>query len=118
MTVSVAGIAWFNRRHMRRAGYLLAIAAIVSGLAIVALWTIATSIIGSPLEPAIGTGPGTWGLPAGLRSLLADIEATLADALAETVRRPALVPFAAGAALATGSRWAQSSGCHHPATRW
>ena len=102
MTVSGAGIAWLNRRHMRRAGYLLAIAAIVAGLAIVALWTIATSIVGSPLEPAIGTGPGSWGLPTGLRSLLADIEATLADALAETVRRLALVPFAAGAALATG----------------
>jgi hypothetical protein len=87
---------------MRRVGYLLAAAAIVSGLAIVVLWTVATTIVGAPLEPATGTGPGTWGLPAGLRSLLADIEATLADAPAEAVRRLALVPIAAGAALAAG----------------
>ena len=102
MAGSAAGILWLNRRNTRRAGYLLAAAAVVSGLAIVALWTVATTIVSSPLEPATGTGPGTWGLPAGLRSLLADIEATLADTLAEQVRRLALVPVAAGAALAAG----------------
>jgi hypothetical protein len=102
MAGSAGGIVWLNRRHMRRVGYLLAAAAIVSGLAIVVLWTVATTIVGAPLEPATGTGPGTWGLPAGLRSLLADIEATLADTLAEAVRRLALVPIAAGAALAAG----------------
>jgi hypothetical protein len=102
MAGSAGGIVWLNRRHMRRVGYLLAAAAIASGLAIVVLWTVATTIVGAPLEPATGTGPGTWGLPAGLRSLLADIEATLADALADTVRRLALVPIAAGAALAVG----------------
>jgi len=102
MAGSATGIVWLNRRHLRRAGYLLAAAAIVSGLAIVGLWTVATTVVGSPLGPATGTGPGTWGLPAGLRSLLADIEATLADTLVGTVRRLALVPIAIGAALAAG----------------
>jgi hypothetical protein len=91
---SAAEIVWLNRHNLRRAGYLLATAAIVAGLAIVALWTIATNLVGSPLEAATGTGPGTWRLPAGLRSLLADIEATLADALIDTIRRLALVPIA------------------------
>jgi hypothetical protein len=99
---SAAGIPWLNRHDVRRAGYLLAAAAIVSGLAIVALWMVAATIVSSPFEPATGTGPGTWGLPAGLRSLLADLEAALADALAAAVRRLALVPVAAGAALAVG----------------
>jgi hypothetical protein len=102
MAGSAAGILWLNRRNVRRAGYLLAAAAIASGLAIVALWTVAATTVGSPLEPATGTGPGTWGLPAGLRSLLADTEASLADALASAVGRLALVPLAAGAALAAG----------------
>jgi hypothetical protein len=102
MAGSATAIVWLNRRNLRRAGYLLGTAAIVAGLAIVALWTIATSIVGPPFEAATGTGPGTWGLPAGLRSLLADIEATLADALTDTVRRLALVPIASGAALAVG----------------
>jgi hypothetical protein len=102
MAGSTAGIVWLNRRNLRWAGYLLATAAIVAGLAIVALWTIATNLVGSPLEAATGTGPGTWGLPAGLRSLLADIEATLAGALIDTVRRLALVPIASGAALVAG----------------
>jgi hypothetical protein len=102
MASSAAGILWLNRGNVRRAAYLLAAAAIVSGLAIVALWTVAATVVSSPFEPATGTGPGTWGLPAGLRSLLADIEATLADALAASVRRLALVPVAVGAALAVG----------------
>jgi len=102
MAGSAAGILWLNRRNLRRAGYLLAAAAIASGLAILGLWAATAAIVGSPFEPATGTGPGTWGLPTGLRSLLGDIEATLADALVATVGRLALVPVAAGAALAAG----------------
>lgn len=102
MAGSAAGIVWLNRRNLRRTGYLLATASIAAGLAVVALWMIAGRIVGSPLAPATGTGPGTWGLPPGLRSLLADVEATLGDALTETVRRVALVPIASGAALAAG----------------
>jgi len=102
MSGAAAGIVWLNRRRLRRAGYLLAAAAIGSGLTIVALWTVGGGLVDPPLAPATGTGPGSWNLPAGLRSLLADIESNLADEIAETLRRLAIVPIAAGAALAAG----------------
>jgi hypothetical protein len=102
MSGAVAGIAWLNRRQLRQAGFLLAAGAIVSGLAIVALWTIVGRLVGAPLAPATGAGPGSWHLPAGLRSLLADIESALADEIAQTVRRLGLIPIAAGAALVVG----------------
>jgi hypothetical protein len=102
MAGAAAGIAWTNRRAPRRAGYLLAAAAVASGLVIVAVWAVATRLVEAPLAPATETGPGTWNLPAGLRALLGDIESSLADALAGTVRRLALIPLAGGLALAAG----------------
>jgi hypothetical protein len=102
MSGAAGGIAWLHRRQPRRAGSVLAAAAIASGLTMLALWALAASMVDEPLAPATGTGPGSWNLPAGLRSLLADIESTLADELVETVRRLALVPIAMGAALALG----------------
>jgi hypothetical protein len=102
MSGAAAGIVWLNRRHLRRAGYLLAAATIGAGLTIVALWTIVNGLVDAPLAPATGTGPGSWNLPAGLRSLLADIESTVADEIAQTLGRLAIVPVAAGAALAVG----------------
>jgi hypothetical protein len=102
MAGAAAGIAWANRRDLRRAGYLLAAAAIVSGLVIMTVWAVASALIDAPLAPATEPGPGTWNLPAGLRVLLADIESYLADELAGTVRRLAIIPLAAGVALAAG----------------
>jgi hypothetical protein len=102
MVGAAAGLAWLNRRHLRRAGFLVAAAAIASGLLIVAVWGAAAWLIDAPLAPATEAGEGTWNLPAGLRSLLADIESALADELVVTVRRLALIPLAAGAALAAG----------------
>jgi hypothetical protein len=40
MSGAVAGIAWLNRRQLRRAGFLLAAAAIASGVTIVLVWAI------------------------------------------------------------------------------
>jgi hypothetical protein len=102
MAGAAAGIVWLNRRHPRRAGYLLAAAAVASGFTILALWAIVSALVDAPLAPATETGQGTWNLPAGLRSLLADIESSLADELVGTIRRLALVPLAVGAALAGG----------------
>ncbi len=102
MAGAAAGIAWLNRRRLRRACSLVAAAAIASGLAIVALWTIARGLVDAPLAPATRTGPGSWNLPSGLRTLLADIESALADEIVETIGRLAVVPIAAGAALAVG----------------
>ena len=102
MSGAVAGIAWLNRRQLRRAGFLLAAAAIASGFTIVAVWAIVSSLAGAPLAPATGTGPGSWNLPTGLRSPLADIESALSDEIAQTFGRLAFVPITAGAALAAG----------------
>ena len=102
MVGAAAGIVWLDRRRPRRAAYLLAAAALASGLVIVVAWALATWLVDPPLAPATDAGGDTWHLPAGLRSLLADVVASLADELAGTVRRLALVPLAAGAALAVG----------------
>jgi hypothetical protein len=102
MIGAAAGIVWLDRRQPRRAAYTLAVAALASGLTIVAAWALAAWLVEPPLAPATETGTDTWRLPAGLRTLLADIVSSLADDLAGTVRRLALVPLAAGAALAAG----------------
>jgi hypothetical protein len=102
MVGAAAGIVWLERRDPRRAGYLLAASALAAGLTIVAAWALAAWLVEPPLEPATETGADTWRLPPGLRALLADIVASLADDLAGTARRLALVPLAAGAALAAG----------------
>jgi hypothetical protein len=102
MSTAAGGIVWLNRRRLRRAGFMLAAAAIASGLTIVALWIVVGSLVDAPLAPATGTGPGSWNLPSGLRTLLADLESTLADEIAQTLGRLAFVPIAAGAALAVG----------------
>jgi hypothetical protein len=100
MLGAAAGIVWFERANPRRAGFTVAAAAAASGLTLLVLWMVATGLLEAPLAPATGSGPGSWNLPAGLRSLLADIQTTLGDELALTVRRLALVPIAAGAVLA------------------
>jgi hypothetical protein len=102
MAAAAAGIAWRERRDLRRAGLLLAAAAIASGLVILLAWAIAARAIDAPLAPATTTGPGTWNLPAGVRSLVADVESALAGELVDAVRRLAVVPLVAGAALAAG----------------
>jgi hypothetical protein len=102
MALAATGIAWRERRDPRRAGYLLAAAAGGWGLVILVGWVIAARVIDPPLAPATTTGPGTWNLPAGVRSVVADIESALTGELVGTVRRLALLPIAAGAALGGG----------------
>lgn len=102
MAGSLAGLVWCERRHPRRAGLLVAGAFLAAGLAVAAVWVVVTGLVGAPLAPATGTGEGSWGLPVGLRTLLADVEGALADGLARTVRWLVLTPVVLGALLAGG----------------
>ncbi|HMG40183.1 MAG TPA: hypothetical protein VK611_02605 [Acidimicrobiales bacterium] len=102
MVAAAGGIAWLGRDRPRRAGFALAGAAVAAGLAMLVIWVIVTGMVASPLEAATTTGPGTWNLPGGLRSLLGDVSATVADELAGTARRLVVVPVAAGALAAAG----------------
>jgi hypothetical protein len=102
MAGSVAGLVWSERRRPRRAGLLVAGVFLAGGVALLVVWTAVTGLVGAPLEPATGTGDGSWGLPVGLQALLADVEGALGDELARTVRWLVLTPVAAGALLAAG----------------
>jgi hypothetical protein len=75
---------------------------VLSGLTLLVLGTVVAALVEAPLAPATETGPGSWRLPAGLRSLLGDVVSTLDDELTRTVLRLAVVPVAAGVALAGG----------------
>jgi hypothetical protein len=96
MAGSGAGLLRLHRRTPRRAVAVLAATAVVAGAALVVAWTVVTRTVEAPLAAATDTGPGTWGLPAGLRGLVADVTAEVADALAARIVRLALVPVAAG----------------------
>ena len=100
MAGALAGLVWSNRRRPRRAALLVAAAAVAAGMTLLALWWVVAGLVDAPLAPATSSGAGSWNLPAGLRALVADVEAVVGDELVETVRRLALVPVAAGAALA------------------
>jgi hypothetical protein len=93
------GLVWLERRRPRRAAVLLGVAAVAAGCTLVVLWASVIGLVDAPLAPATETGPGSWGLPAGLRALLGDVVSQLADELAWTIGRLALMPIAAGSAL-------------------
>jgi hypothetical protein len=97
-----AGLVWRHRRRPRHAVYWLAGGLVTAGLALVASWMFLGVVLDSPLAPATQTGPSAWNLPPGVRSLLGDVESAIADDLAGTIRRLALVPIAVGGALAAG----------------
>jgi hypothetical protein len=102
MVSATAGLLWLHRREPRRAASSVATAAVVAGLVTLAVWTVVLALVEAPLAPATATGPGSWGLPAGVRSLVADLQRALGDELAETVRTLAVVPIAAGLMLVAG----------------
>ena len=99
MVAAGAGLAALHRRTPRRAVLVLAATAVVAGVAWLGLWLVVTNVAQAPLAAATDTGPGTWGLPAGVRGLVSDVTAELGDALASQVVRLALVPIAAGVVL-------------------
>lgn len=102
MAAAAAALVWRERRDPRRAGTVVAIALVVAGVANLALWWLVAGVVAPPLEQASGTGPGTWNLPAGLRTVLADVQHAVADDLAGTVRRFAGVLLVTGVALGAG----------------
>jgi hypothetical protein len=97
-----AGLVWSERRRPARAALLVAVAAAVAGLALLGSWLLVSRLVAAPLAPAVAAGEGSWGLPAGVRALVADVQAELGDDLASTVRRLALIPLVGGVALGVG----------------
>jgi hypothetical protein len=104
---AVAALLRAHRRHLRRAGSLLAGAAVAAGLATAVLWWRIGRAVATPLDRATGTGPDAWGLPPGLRAVLGDVRAEVASTVATAVWRAAGglagagVVVAAAVALAT-----------------
>ena len=101
--VAAAGLLWLHRPDRRRAGLVLGFTFVVAGLVNVAVWWAVARVVSPPLAAATGTGPDSWNLPAGMRTLLADIQGSIADRLADTVWRFAGVLMAAGVGLTAGA---------------
>jgi hypothetical protein len=100
MVAAGAGLVWQHRRRPRRAVLVVAATAAVAGLSLLVVWLLVLRTVGAPLAAATDSGPGSWGLPAGLRGLVGDVTGEVAGALAARVVRLALVPLAAGFVLA------------------
>lgn len=97
MVGAAGGLLWRHRARPRDGGLALAAAAVASGLVVLVLWVLVARAVGSPFDPALSTGPGSWNLPAGVRSLLGDVTSTVGSSLTTAVRRLVLFPVVAGA---------------------
>src|SRR5690606_28604453 len=77
-------------------------------LGLVVLWRVIGAAIDTPLERLTGTGPGTWNLPVGARSVLRDVATGIGDGVAGLVVRIATVLLAlalAGGVVVVVSRF-------------
>lgn len=97
------GLVALHRRDLRRACLLVGAGLLTAGLTTLGWWLAIRHGIDPPLGPATSTGPGSWGLPTGMRSVLRDLESALASSLDSTVLRAALAPIVAGGALMAGA---------------
>lgn len=103
MVGSAVALLRRGRDDRRRAVLVLAGALVAAGLASGVLWWIIAGLVGGPLDAAAGTGPGSWGLPAGLRGVLGDVRSEIAADLRGTVVRYGAVLVLTGVALAGGT---------------
>ena len=75
---ALAGVAWTSRDDPRRALTLAGLTALGAGAAVLVGSWIVDAVVTSPLAPATSTGPDSWNLPTGMRSVLGDVESTIA----------------------------------------
>jgi hypothetical protein len=112
------GLVWLHRDDARRAGAVVGGACLLAGAVLLLLWLGVQRAVDSPLGPATGTGPGSWGLPGALRVLLEDLEGSIADTIVTSIRRIALVFVVTGAALLAGSLLARRVASVRRAVPW
>lgn len=105
--IAAAGLAAIHRTRWRLAAAWVAGAIGLAAVVLIVVWRLVGSAINTPLERMTGSGPGTWNLPAGTRSVLADIATGIGDEVAGLVLLVAAVlatialAVAAVAAIAT-----------------
>ncbi|HUP73827.1 MAG TPA: hypothetical protein VM282_12370 [Acidimicrobiales bacterium] len=103
VAMMVIGAGMVIRRGWRRWVMSFGAALIFGGLLVGLVWVLIASAAGSPLAPATGEGPGTWGLPGGLRRVLGDVEGEIGAAFARRAAMLAVGPIAVGAGLVAGA---------------
>jgi hypothetical protein len=100
---AVAAIVLRDRRTPRRAMLVLAGAGAAAAAMSLAGWLAVRTVVRPPLAAATGTGPGTWGLPPGLRGVVSDVQSELASVLGGAALRLAGLPLALAVVLAAGA---------------
>ncbi len=92
--VAIVGLVTTNRGDRSRARRLVAMGSAIAGSAVLVSWWGIARVLADPLDRATGPAPTGWGLPAGLRSVLADVRSEVADQLAARTVRAAAVLLA------------------------
>ncbi|MEO6988274.1 MAG: hypothetical protein ABI239_06465 [Aquihabitans sp.] len=95
-----AALVALHRDGARRLSILFGSSLVAGGVLTLLVWWSITRSVGSPLAAGTGTGPGTWNLPGGLRSVIGDVEGNLVSSFHGDARRLAFLPLVAGGALA------------------
>lgn len=105
---AAVALAVAHRERWRAAVAWIAGSLGVAALGLVVLWRVIGAAIDTPLERLTGTGPGTWNLPVGARSVLRDVATGIGDGVAGLVVRIATVLLAlalAGGVVVVVSRF-------------
>jgi hypothetical protein len=100
VVAGVAAVLSLHRRDVARAVLWLASCLVLGGVGVLAAWLAIRHTVTPPLAPATGTGDGTWNLPAGIRAVVRDVEAAIADDLQSHAARAARVVALLGLGVA------------------
>lgn len=99
VVAAVVALAWRERRRPDRAALVVGVAAVAGGLVTVLVWWLLAGALAEPLDRAVGSGPDSWNLPAGVQSVLVDVRAGLGDAVSSQVLWRSAVPLVVGVVL-------------------
>jgi hypothetical protein len=97
---AAAGLVWMHRRSVTRLLAILGGTLLVAGLVQLLIWMLAAHLIPTPFDDAVSSGTSSWRLPAGLRSLLGDIQDTVTHDILRSVVWLSLLAIVPGAVLA------------------